>query len=417
MSDYFEQITVSSAADGTEGLAPRIGLCLSGGGFRAALFGLGVVRYLAETGRLADVVAVSAVSGGSIAAAVIADHWPELERDAFSARAFDSQVTEPFIAEITRRNLRNRGLARWALTRGVPQGRRRGAALGVTMTKHLLQTKRVADLPQGLQVILTSTDLVSGRAFRVSRDFIGGWEFGYAATPPTLTVATAIAASTAMPFLFPPVHLRTAGLGLRPTVPPELALVDGGVYDNLGLEWFQGWDRGRPSAARPVDFIITVDAAGPLRPKAKRYGWAASLRRSQEAQYAQTRASRVRWFVDQLLTGRLEGIHVPIHGDPVAFQPPPGASAAAGAADGALPAGFAEAISAVRTDLDRFLRDECELLMYHGYWSAHVRLRHIRPALAVQRPAWRAYADLAAPEEQRLRAVLAAGQRRSLRRR
>ncbi len=46
----------------------------------------------------------------------------------------------------------------------------------------------------------------------------------------------------------------------------------------------------------------------------------------------------------------------------------------------------------LRTDLDPFLADECRLLMYHGYWSAHVRLRHLHPELAVEHPAWREYA-------------------------
>ena len=415
MPDSSEQITVPCAADSNG--RPRIGLCLSGGGFRAALFGLGVLRYLAEAGRLQDVAAVSAVSGGSIAAALLADRWPDLEQEHFSVQALESHVTGPFLDAVTKRNLRNRGMAVWTLTRVIPRQRRIGGAIGTTIVKHLLRTRCVADLPAGVQVILTATDLVSGRAFRVSRDFVGGWEFGYVTTPPTLTLGTAIAASTAVPFLFPPVHLRTEGLGLKSAVPAKLALVDGGVYDNLGLEWFQGWDRGRPEEARPVDFIIAVDASAPLLPRPKHYGWVTSLRRSQEAQYAQTRASRVRWFVDHLLTDRLQGVHIPIDRDPGGFQPPLGVEKLDDAALGALPRGFARAISSLRTDLDRFQPDECHLLMYHGYWSAHVRLRHVYSSLAVEHPTWRAYTDLDSAEEQRLQQVLADGRERRLWRR
>jgi NTE family protein len=411
MPDSSEQITVSRDPDGNA--KPRIGLCLSGGGFRAALFGLGVLRYLAEAGRLQDVVAVSAVSGGSITAALLADRWPDLERDLFSARAFESHAVGPFLATVTKQNLRNRGMAAWMVTRVAPRRRPVGAAVGAAIAKHMLRTRCVADLPAGLQVILTATDLVSGRAFRVSRDFIGGWEFGYGTTPPTLTLGTAIAASTAVPFLFPPVHLRTEGLGLRPTVPARLALVDGGVYDNLGLEWFQGWDRGRPHAARPANFIVVIDASAPLLPRPKRYGWLTSLRRSQEVQYAQTRASRVRWFVDHLLMGRLQGVHIPIDRDPRGFDPPPGVEKLGDAADGALPDGFARAISSLRTDLDRFQPEECQLLLYHGYWSAHVRLRHLQPVLAIEHPAWREYADVDAAEGEQLLSLLAEGQRRT----
>jgi hypothetical protein len=40
--------------------------------------------------------------------------------------------------------------------------------------------------------------------------------------------------------------------------PGAQALV--GVYDNLGLEWFHGWDSGRPDSAEPADFLIVANA-------------------------------------------------------------------------------------------------------------------------------------------------------------
>ncbi len=52
---------------------PRIALCPSGGGFRAALFHLGVLRRLHETGVLDQISTISSVSGGSIVAAFVAD--------------------------------------------------------------------------------------------------------------------------------------------------------------------------------------------------------------------------------------------------------------------------------------------------------------------------------------------------------
>ena len=47
----------------------RIGLALSGGGFRASIFHLGVIRRLEELGIMKYVHVISAVSGGSIIAA------------------------------------------------------------------------------------------------------------------------------------------------------------------------------------------------------------------------------------------------------------------------------------------------------------------------------------------------------------
>ena len=57
-----------------------VGLCLSGGGYRAALFHLGALRRLDRLGVLGQVRTVSAVSGGAIIANLLADPrlvWPE----------------------------------------------------------------------------------------------------------------------------------------------------------------------------------------------------------------------------------------------------------------------------------------------------------------------------------------------------
>jgi NTE family protein len=359
---------------------------------------------------LEHVRAVSAVSGGSIAAAILADRWPALRAGGFTSDAYRREVTDPFTSTLARINLRNRGLGRWALRRPLPGGRY-GSARGATMAYHLLRCgPRVADLPRDLQVILNSTDLTSNRAFRVSQEFIGGWHFGYAVPPESLGLASALAASTAAPLIFPPVHLRTHGLGLT-TSQKELSLLDGGVYDNLGLEWFQGWDRGRPEAARPCDFIIAVDASGPVQTKDRSFGWLRSVKRSQDAQYTQSRMSRIRWFVDQLLAGRLHGTYLPIDRDPASFRPPDGVDPLPGVADGALPLGFARTLSELRTDLDRFLPTESSLLLYHGYWAAHTRLRYLRPELSVATPRQLEFANLDERRANALLTVLGAGAR------
>jgi predicted acylesterase/phospholipase RssA len=55
----------------------RIGLALSGGGFRAAIFHLGVIRRLEELGIMPRIDVISAVSGGSI---ISAYYLCEMER-------------------------------------------------------------------------------------------------------------------------------------------------------------------------------------------------------------------------------------------------------------------------------------------------------------------------------------------------
>lgn len=60
---------------------PRLGLALSGGGFRATLFHLGVVRYLRDTNQLQDVTDIASVSGGSILAAHLVLNWDRYSGD------------------------------------------------------------------------------------------------------------------------------------------------------------------------------------------------------------------------------------------------------------------------------------------------------------------------------------------------
>ena len=48
---------------------PKIGLALSGGGFRGTLYHLGVIRFLRDAQILPDVTHITSVSGGSILAA------------------------------------------------------------------------------------------------------------------------------------------------------------------------------------------------------------------------------------------------------------------------------------------------------------------------------------------------------------
>lgn len=79
-------------------------LALSGGGFRATLFHLGVIRYLCETGRLSSIKKIYAVSGGSILAAHLALHWDEYcDKDTFPERAKE-------IIDFTQRDVRNKVL-------------------------------------------------------------------------------------------------------------------------------------------------------------------------------------------------------------------------------------------------------------------------------------------------------------------
>src|ERR1700722_12142173 len=79
-------------------LEDGVGLCLSGGGFRAMLFHLGSFIRLNELGLLPKIDRVSSVSGGSLAAGILAAGWAELDFDVHGvARAFHNRVSDPLL--------------------------------------------------------------------------------------------------------------------------------------------------------------------------------------------------------------------------------------------------------------------------------------------------------------------------------
>src|SRR3989442_1506114 len=85
-----------------------LGICFSGGGFRASFFALGVLRYLAEASVIDRVAAISAVSGGSIAAAAAADRWTEFVAAGGDGAAYMKAIDAPFRDVVTRRSIRRR---------------------------------------------------------------------------------------------------------------------------------------------------------------------------------------------------------------------------------------------------------------------------------------------------------------------
>ena len=85
-------------------------MALSGGGLRATLFHLGVVKRLRETGDLAKVRAIFSVSGGSILAAHIRLNW---DRYSGTDDQFQSAASE--IQALCQRDLRGRVVRRAVL--------------------------------------------------------------------------------------------------------------------------------------------------------------------------------------------------------------------------------------------------------------------------------------------------------------
>ena len=89
-------------------------LCLSGGGYRAMLFHIGVLWRLYEAGVLRDVKRISSVSGGSITAGVLALAWRRLS-------FVPARLKEEFVPEVVAplRRLAGTTVDVWAILLGL----------------------------------------------------------------------------------------------------------------------------------------------------------------------------------------------------------------------------------------------------------------------------------------------------------
>ncbi len=251
-------------------MTQKISLALSGGGSRAIAFHLGCLRALHRHNLLKDVGTVSAVSGGSVIAA------------AYFRFGGDFETFEKRIVALLKNGLVNSVLSVAASPYGfwwiaselsflmlwlafgagklvsrflyvclkfanfdvpilstwqVPFRR------WVTLTKileraldrEIFDECQVSDLSiEGMKLILNTTELTTGSAFRFSTGSSGGWRFGELQN--TVKAAHAVAASAAYPLLL--AHLQNRYNFKRKDGSDHQSLVsltDGGVYDNLGV--------------------------------------------------------------------------------------------------------------------------------------------------------------------------------------
>lgn len=271
----------------------KVGLALSGGGFRASLFHLGVLAKLAELDLLRHVEYLSCVSGGSIVGAHYylalrklledgpKDGRPEITRDDYIELV--AHVCDTFVAGV-QRNIRTRIAAEWTTnvkmiflpnySRTVRAGelyeseiyahagdgsrervlkdlfiRPKDAAEDFRPKDH--NWRRVDKVPI---LVLNATSLNTGHNWQFTASWMGEPPAGIAAhvdansrlrrlyhkdAPPahrSLRLGHAVAASAGVPGLFEPLSL--AGLyeqlpGAK--APTIVRLVDGGVHDNQGV--------------------------------------------------------------------------------------------------------------------------------------------------------------------------------------
>lgn len=289
---------------------PGIALCLSGGGYRAMLFHVGVLWRLNEAGMLPRLDRISSVSGGSITAGVLAMNWTRLQfSEAAIAQAFGSQVVTP-IREMAARTIDTTA----ALV---------GLALPLVSVsdqvvkayrKYLFAETTLQDLPDQPRFVINATNVESGVLMRFSKPYLADYRVGRIRNP-DLPLAVAVAASSAFPpFLSPcTVDLEREnwitedGNDLTDkNFRDEIRLTDGGVYDNLGLE--TAWKR--------YATVLVSDAGGHLGPEPDPPSdWGRHIIRVLKVIDNQVRSLRKRQVIAAFKTKLREGMYVGIRSE------------------------------------------------------------------------------------------------------
>jgi predicted acylesterase/phospholipase RssA len=233
----------------------KLGLALSGGGFRASLYHLGLLRFLRDAGLLSQVTHITSVSGGSIMAAHLALNW---DRYNGAANEFDAVAAE-FLAFV-RLDVRNRILRRFPLTIPLRWPRRllglsnrrltRTGLLEYHYEQYLYGDRSLFELPATPRLHILATNLSEGCLCSFNRDgllVVRRQPDGTARVDRIhiglATVAMAVTASSAFPGFFPPLELTGADVGASAGEFGRQAYTDGGVFDNLGVRMFHCLER------------------------------------------------------------------------------------------------------------------------------------------------------------------------------
>ncbi len=256
----------TGAADEPEELAAKgphgMGLCLSGGGYRAMLFHVGMLWRLNELGYLPKLDRISSVSGGSITAGALAVAWGGLR---FDARGVATNFNEQFVTPVLRMADTNVDVIAGLI--GFIPGLSASCHVEAEYRKHLFGHRTLQDLPDRPEFVFDATNQQSGVLWRFLKRYMADYRVGMIKNP-RVELAVAVAASSAFPPVLSPVRLKLKESDFVPVkgtdlhYPPyttDVFLVDGGVYDNLGLE--PVW--------KDYETILVSDGGQPFTPDPK----------------------------------------------------------------------------------------------------------------------------------------------------
>jgi NTE family protein len=344
------------------------GLCLSGGGYRAMVFHIGVLWRLYEAGLLGSLKRISSVSGGSITAGVLALKWRKLSFD-------PARLKTDFVPEVVTplRGLAGETIDADSVITGTLFPGSISDRIAAAYDEHLFHGATLQDMPDAPRFVINATNVQSGVLWRFMKPFMRDYRVGEVKNP-TVPLAKAVAASSAFPPVLSPCELRLKESDFTPNSGDDLQrrpftthvfLTDGGVYDNLGLETV--WKR--------YQTVLVSDAGGQLE--------AEEEPKSDPARHAyrvlnlidnQVRALRKRQAVDSFKSGARKGAYWGIRTNIADYQ----------LAD-ALPCPFDKTMELAETPtrLKRMNDELQERLINWGYAVCDAALRkHVDATLA-----------------------------------
>lgn len=225
----------------------RLGLALSGGGYRAAAYHIGALRALRKLGVLDKIDVISSVSGGSIIAACYALHDGDYE-------SFEKTFSRKIRRGVLHLAMLNLilvfglvGLATWS-------GGGWGALLSLVVLWFLwykvlpvsslialeydwlfFHGKKLKDLKPCPVVTINATDYPTVSQFTFSRERMYDYYYGNDAFyHEQYPVSKAVMASSCVPFAFCPIRIPKTFRTSSMKGETQPMLLDGGLYDNQG---------------------------------------------------------------------------------------------------------------------------------------------------------------------------------------
>lgn len=383
----FETPTNNNVANVIESVKRgKTSLALSGGGFRASLFHIGILLSLAYQDRLRDIEVISTVSGGSIVGVAyylmlkelleskedskiskkdyiklvetLKDGFIEAIGKNIRMMAFDKPLSTPLsehLGYLYERVIYKR------LLKSVPKSMADIAIRPKNMPNfnpHFHNELRAAKVPR---IIINATLLNNGHNWQFSDKGMG--EKSYMVHTDTdmnesypfikykhicgdITIAEAVASSSAVPVIFDPIEIELyEGMCKWHRDKKEtLRISDGGMYDNLGVASL---------VQDESDNIIISDGSKQLEAESEPSNFRLDMLNKNNAilmyKIRDAEYQRVQYLYNRGVIKELEFYHLRSYTDDEAFNE------------------LLDICSKIRTDLDAFSNTEANSLIYCGF--------------------------------------------------